>query len=104
MAAVALPDTGSLALHGVPSAEGAGVTDSMLILRSLVRGAVYVPGVLLSLDLLDLLTQRSTVSAEWLDIDCSGGLVISHLDRKKSCGRMCIPRSVFTGDADLCRN
>jgi hypothetical protein len=47
VAALALPDTNSLALHGVLSAEGADVT-----------------GVLRNFGLLDLLTQRGTVSVE----------------------------------------
>ena len=47
VAALALPDTNSLALHGVLSAEGADVT---CVLRNF--------------GLLDLLTQRGTVSVE----------------------------------------
>ena len=47
VATLALPDTNSLALHGVLAAEGADVT-----------------GVLRNFGLLDLLTQRGTVSVE----------------------------------------
>lgn len=47
VAALALPDTNSLALHGVLAAEGADVT-----------------GVLRNFGLLDLLTQRGTVSVQ----------------------------------------
>lgn len=61
---MALPDTGGLALHGVLTAEGAGVTEDLLVERWLWGIAVNVPGVLLSFDLLDLLTQRSTVSVK----------------------------------------
>lgn len=39
VATVALPDTGGLALHGVLTAEGAGVTEDLLVERWLWGGS-----------------------------------------------------------------
>lgn len=94
VAALALPDTNSLALDGVLAAEGADVT-----------------GVLGDFHLLHLLTQGGTVSVE-----IGQCLVFLHLiaSRSKKSSwikvvqgdsegtALSIPGTVFTGDTDLC--
>ena len=93
MAALALPDSNSLALDGVLAAEGADVA-----------------GVLGDFHLLHLLTQRGTVPVEcqYLSIIQSFHIEISirgsqdwTRDRPDGFEGVYIPGTIFTGDTDL---
>ena len=93
VAALALPDTDSLALDGVLSAEGADVA-----------------GVLGDFHLLHLLTQGGTVSVGSLleslcrriGLFAMGRVSRENHSREGANWANVIPGTIFTGDADLC--